>query len=208
MKLALLLSLIIFAAADTSVEERLRALEETTQKDHEEISALKAQLVNATPALPAGALLTFADGRTKCPIGYAEPAHLKGRMMTTIPINGTSGAVFNRPFDAGEVGRTPAHSHAVSVNDPGHNHENIVNDPGHGHKVKDIHKDGEHGPSKEVQHTEGGGYGVTLPDSTTNKTGIVIDNLPAKSSIKVSIDVNDAGEHHPLVYVLLCQKLP
>jgi hypothetical protein len=50
----------------------------------------------------------------------------------------------------------------------------------------------------------GGKYDGTLKTST-NKTGINIENLPAKSSIEVSID---AGEHYPLVYVLLCQKLP
>jgi hypothetical protein len=208
LKLVALVALITFAAADTSVEERLRALEEKTQKDHEEISALKAQLMNATPTLPAGALLTFADGRTVCPEGTIEPAHLKGRMMTTIPINGTSGAVFNRPFDAGEIGRTPAHSHAVSVNDPGHNHVNIVNDPGHMHGL-DLWNDpgatagGQYwGPSTDVQ--------PPYNDCTTNtsKTGISVVALPAKSSIEVSIDANDAGEHYPLVYVLLCQKLP
>ena len=44
--------------------------------------------------------------------------------------------------------------------------------------------------------------------TATNKTGITVDNLPAKSSIEVSIDANNAGEHYPLVYVLLCEKLP
>jgi hypothetical protein len=170
----------------------------------EEIAAFKAQLMNATPTLPAGALLTFADGRTKCPVGYAEPAHLKGRVMTTIPINGTSGAVFNRPFDAGEIGRTPAHLHAVSVHDPGHNHVNLVNDPGHGHSVT-IDQFGAPGSGR------GGGtsdHGDQTYFSNSSKTGITVDSQPAKTNIEVSIDTNDAGEHYPLVYVLLCQKLP
>jgi hypothetical protein len=32
---------------------------------------------------------------------------------------------------AGEIGRTPAHSHAVSLNDLGHTHVGIVNDLEH-----------------------------------------------------------------------------
>jgi hypothetical protein len=207
LKLVALVALITFAAADMSAEEReeFAAMKAQFAAMKAESAAMKAQLMNATPALPAGALLTFADGRTKCPVGYAEPAHLKGRMMTTIPINGTSGAVFNRPFDAGEIGRTPAHSHAVSVNDPGHNHANIVNDPGHGHELNTF---AWHGGGSD----EGGGSGGSNPHIPLNAlnatTGIVVDNLPAKSSIEVSIDANDAGEHYPLVYVLLCQKLP
>merc|ERR1711943_177292 len=97
------------------------------------------------------------------------------------------------------------HSHIVSVNDPGHTHVEVVNDPGHGHSI--------------VSRNIGGGgsdFSRVVPrdtytpdsDTTTNKTGITVDTLPAKSAIEVSIDANDAGEHYPLVYVLLCQKLP
>jgi hypothetical protein len=187
------LSLLVATATGLSMEERMHALEAKVEKS----------------VLPEGALLTFADGRTKCPVGYAEPAHLKGRMMTTIPINGTSGAVFNRPFDAGEIGRTPAHSHAVSVNDPGHTHVNIVNDPGHDHdsSITDDFKPGgtyDAAAGHDGIHPARDDHIMTQ----TNKTGISVVALPAKSSIEVSIDANDAGEHYPLVYVLLCQKLP
>jgi hypothetical protein len=43
-----------------------------------------------------------------------------------------------------------------------------------------------------------------------SKTDITVDNLHAKSSIyiEVYIDANDAGEHYPLVYVIICQKPP
>jgi hypothetical protein len=40
-----------------------------------------------------------------------------------------------------------------------------------------------------------------------NKTGIAIENLPAKSAVSVSVDANDAGEHLPLVYVLIYQQI-
>ena len=87
---------LLITLALVSADPLARILErlDTLERENKEI---KAQL-NVT----AGALLTFADGRTKCPEGYVEPPQLKGRMMTTTPIGGKSGATFNRPFDAGE----------------------------------------------------------------------------------------------------------
>ena len=38
-------------------------------------------------------------------------------------------------------------------------------------------------------------------------TGITVVNTVSKSAIDVSISDNDSGEHYPLVYVLICQKL-
>merc|ERR1712070_455428 len=134
-------------------------------------------------------------------------------MMTTIPIGGKSGATFNRPFDAGEEGRTPAHSHAVTVTDPGHNHVNVVNDPGHEHSIKvcntghqlSFHDTGPlppypDDPYQDPPARQSGRETFNAP------TGILVDSLPAKSSVSVSIDANEAGEHYPLVYVLVCQK--
>jgi hypothetical protein len=181
------LYLLVSTATGLSMEERMRALETKVENS----------------VLPAGALLTFADGRTKCPVGYAEPAHLKGRMMTTVPVNGTSGDVFNRPLDAGELGRAPAHTHSVTVNDPGHTHVAGVNDPGHAHPIS--------GAVEEAGYYNGAQTGQSEASATQTETAftnITIKNEPAKSSVKVSIDANDAGEHYPLVYVLLCQKLP
>merc|ERR1712070_660882 len=126
-------------------------------------------------------------------------------MMTTIPIGGKSGATFNRPFDAGEEGRTPAHSHAVTVTDPGHNHVNVVNDPGHKH-TNNIMQDNTNTGGPPSRFGNGGDGNHYSYDTTTDKTGIVVDSQAAKSSVSVSIDTNDAGEHYPLVYVLVCQK--
>jgi hypothetical protein len=96
----------------------------------------------------------------------------------------------------------------VAVNDPGHTHVGIVNDPGHGH--------GEglyayacgtgKGGSDQAAQTVNGDRKPEL-HTNTSKTGITVDNLPAKSAVSVSIDANDAGEHLPLVYVLICQNL-
>jgi hypothetical protein len=44
-------------------------------------------------------------------------------------------------------------------------------------------------------------------ETNTSKTGISIENLPTKSAVSISVDANDAGEHLPLVYVLICQKV-
>jgi hypothetical protein len=195
MKLVLALALAIFATAHTSVEERLRALED-------EIAAIKADNA-AMKASTAGRLEIFVDGRAICPEGYSEPNITQGMMLVGRPKNGKTGAVFNRPFDAGEIGRTPAHSHAVSVNDPGHTHVGLVNDPGHPHPVP-IH----HASPSTLEwgaNPANNGSPVNNMNTNTSKTGISVENLPANSSIEVSIDDNKAGEHYPLVYVLICQ---
>ena len=80
----------------------------------------------------------------------------------------------------------------------------MVNDPGHGHSYT-------HWPYKQSDlhgtSSRNGNPDAETGQTELNKTGITVDNLPAKSAIDVSIDVNDAGEHYPLVYVLMCQKL-
>jgi hypothetical protein len=198
LKLVALVALITFAAADMSAEEReeFAAMKAQFAAMKAESAAMKDQL------MPAGALLTFVDGRTVCPKGTTEANITQGMMLVGRPKNGKTGAVFNRPFDAGEIGRTPAHSHVVSVNDPGHTHVGAVNDPGHHHSINS------EGQGGAYQGAHGGDGMLNTYSTTTEFTGITVDNLPAKSSIEVSIDANDAGEHYPLVYVLLCQKLP
>merc|ERR1719231_2250661 len=118
MKIVAFAILLIFAAGDMSLEEFAKMKAE-----------IKAEM------MPEGALLTFVDGRTTCPKGYAEPNTTQGMLFVGRPKNATSGSVFNRPLDAGELGRTPAHTHAVTVNNPGHTHVAGVNDPGHAHDI-------------------------------------------------------------------------
>jgi hypothetical protein len=74
----------------------------------------------------------------------------------------------------------PRHAHASDIEDHGSNTPGAV------------------GPS---------GHNVGTIHTHSAKTGISIENLPAKSAVSVSIDANDAGEHLPLVYVLICQKV-
>jgi hypothetical protein len=163
-----------------------------------EITVLKAQR-NATNA---GKLEFFVDGRTVCPDGTVEVNATKGMVLLGRPEGGKTGAVFNRPLDAGEVGRSPPHSHAVTVNDPGHTHVGIVEDPGHSHTERVGQNSGSEFRGWDVEGT-GTLFTATGLTTTTSKTGISIENLPTKSAVSVSID--DTGEHIPLVYVLICQ---
>jgi hypothetical protein len=75
-----------------------------------------------------------------------------------------------------------------------------VEDPGHSHKY---HWEGGGG----FRTYDGGHNSSAEYDTSYEKTGITIENLPAKSAVSVSVDANDAGEHLPLVYVLICQKV-
>ena len=79
-----------------------------------EITVLKAQR-NATTA---GKLEFFVDGRTVCPDDMVEVEVnvTKGVVLLGRTGGGKTGAVFNRALDAGEIGRSPPHSHAVAVN--------------------------------------------------------------------------------------------
>jgi hypothetical protein len=111
-------------------------------------------------------------------------------------------------LDAGEVGRSPPHSHAVKVNDPGHTHVGIVEDPGHKHRhTTDRPPINASDPVVGGNSHDGTGDDNSYKETDVSKTGISIENLRTKSSIEVSIDANDAGEHLPLVYVLICQKV-
>jgi hypothetical protein len=150
-----------------------------------ETTELKAKL-NATTA---GKLEFFVDGRTVCPDGTVEVNATKGRVLLGKPDGGKTGAVFNRPLDVGEVGRSPPHSHAVTVDDPGHTHVGIVNDPGHGQQSPLFNNKG----GNRAHFT--GNDGRSNLETSTNKTGISIENLPAKSAVSVSVDANNAGEH-------------
>ena len=107
----------------------------------------------------------------------------------------------NRGFDAGEVGRTPEHSHEVNVVDNGHTHVTNVKDPGHSHALP-LYND--------KNYAAGGGYKNAEPytselRSNASLTGITVTNGPSKSAIDISVNKND-GESYPLVYVLICQK--
>jgi hypothetical protein len=172
------------------------------EAENTEMKAKISQLESQRNATTAGELKFFVDGRTVCPDGMAEVNATKGMVLLGRPEGGKTGEVFNRPLDAGEVGRSPPHSHAVAVNDPGHTHVGIVNDPGHDHSTTIV-----------IGRSNGGVPGTyfSSPDTkiqdSQSKTGISIENLPAKSAVSVSVDANDAGEHLPLVYVLICQKV-
>jgi hypothetical protein len=192
-----------FAQMKAEMKDEMKKIAQLEAENTEmkaEISELKV-LRNATTA---GKLEFFVDGRTVCPDGTVEVNATKGRVLLGKPEGGKTGAVFNRPLDAGEVGRSPPHSHAVTVNDPGHTHVGVVEDPGHAHSLG-----WGQGTDYDKYATSDGSTLLERMsfDCTTNKTGITVRNLPAKSAVSVSVDANDAGEHLPLVYVLICQKV-
>lgn len=164
------------------------------------------QNVNRTLSPISGELMLFADGRTACPRGYSEPPALKGMMLTAVPTGGKSGTTLNKAFAAGEAGRVPPHTHAVTVNDQGHSHGMSVSDPGHSHHLLNT----------EGQHTAAGPYiqmddqryspSASYPTSTA-RTGIRVSASSSRSNVHVSVS-STGGEGYPLAYVLVCQKQP
>jgi hypothetical protein len=201
-------ALITCASSSVDGDILLEMREEFAQMKAEisELKAETAELKAHRNATTAGKLEFFVDGRTVCPDGMAEVNATKGMVLLGRPEGGKTGAVLNRPLDAGEVGRSPPHSHTVTVDDPGHTHVGIVEDPGHMHSIDFIApqtKDGAGTPAN------GGNTSPSGPrlSAKTSKTGISIENLPTKSAVSVSVDANDAGENLPLVYVLICQKV-
>jgi len=196
------LLLVVVPTGAISVEERLRSLEEGMQKISKENAVMRrenAEIKAELHRVQDGELRIFhADA---CPEGWVEFNRTQGFMLTGRPKNGTTGMTYNRPFDAGEAGRMPSHSHEATVVDPGHNHDMALHDPGHTHSYKWM------GTQTSVKHD---GYdsaaAATTGTTTKSVTGITVDSLPAKSSVSVSINANEAGEHFPLVYILVCQR--
>jgi hypothetical protein len=198
------------ALTESDILERLEALERANREMKAENAEIKATL-NATSA---GVLKVF--NAEDCPLGWVEFNKTQGYMLTGRPKGGQTGTTINRPMDVGEKGRSPEHSHEVGVEDLGHTHETVVNDPGHSHtNAPHSHhsplgnrEGGTAGPAPNEYH-EGAALS-TGPASVaidTNKTGIIIDALPAKSNIQVSLTTNKDGEGYPLVYVLICQRV-
>jgi hypothetical protein len=230
--LALLVITLTFCSADSSVEERLRTLEDGLRQLLTKNTALEADnaamkadnvamkadnvaMKAQRSASTAGELKMFVGAHTTCPEGYREPNVTQGMLLVGRPRHGKTGAAFNRPLDAGEIGRTPDHSHTVTVDDPGHTHASTVNDPGHGHGVEAYRNQGMNYQQPDgcvgdcIQTTQP--YRLQqgpLIGINQSKTGITINSQHTKSAIQVSVDANSAGEDYPLVYVLICQKLP
>jgi hypothetical protein len=198
----------LITCASSSVDgDILLEIREEFAQMKAEIAELKAENITTKAqhnATTAGELKFFVDGRTVCPDGTAEVNATKGRVLLGKPDGGKTGAVYNRPLDAGEVGRSPPHSHAVAVTGPGHTHVGIVvEDPGHSRSIHYYVDDGSRGhPTADHERTAGPSIKTDV-----SKTGISIENLPAKSAVSISVGANDAGKYLPLVYVLICQKV-
>jgi hypothetical protein len=194
----------------SAMRARITALEENNAVIKAETAALKAETASLKTKLSStGELAFYVDGRTVCPSGSFESNATQGMMLVGRPKDGKTGATHNRPFDAGEIGRTPVHSHAVTVHDRGHTHSTVINDPGHAH-VLPIYYEVSYVPVPAGTFSAGNTTypkGYTQLSSNNSFTGITVANELAQSRIDVSMAENDAGEHQPLVYVLICQKI-
>jgi hypothetical protein len=80
-----------------------------------------------------------------------------------------------------------------------------VEDPGHNHITRN-HNSNNRGSDGSGYNGKPGDHDNS-PATLNSKTGISLENLPAKSAVSISVDANDAGEHLPLVYVLICKKI-
>jgi hypothetical protein len=205
------------ALTEGDILARFEALEARNAKLEANNAKLEAKNAEIQATLNAvkttGELKIF--NAEKCPPGWVELNKTQGYLLTGRPKGGRSGTAINRPMDVGEKGRAPEHSHEVVVEDLGHTHTMVVNDPGHSHTVVTSKAASTGKPI--VAASSGGAIGahvdiptiaysnVTYTNSHT-KTGIVVDALPTKSNIQVSLVSNDAGEGYPLVYVLVCQR--
>lgn len=200
----------LFTATATALTEgdilaRFEALEAKNMKleaKNTEITAKYTEIQATLNATTSGELKMF--NAEECPPGWVEFNKTQGYLLTGRPKGGVTGTTINRPMDVGEEGRSPEHSHEVGVEDLGHTHVTTVNDPGHKHYVTNTGS-GQHGGSNDypcVDHFST--HGMPTDNATT---GIVVDALPAKSNIQVSLTTNKDGEGYPLVYILICQRV-
>jgi hypothetical protein len=198
------------ALTESDILERLEALERANGEmkaenavlaaRYTEIKAENAEIKATLNATTTGELKVF--NAEECPPGWVEFNKTQGYMLTGRPKGGQTGTTINRPMDVGEMGRSPEHSHEVGVTDLGHTHTMVVNDPGHDH-VWQLSIN----PGGGAQRDMAAGYQNNWMHTNTSKTGIIIEALPAKSNIQVSLTSNEDGEGYPLVYVLICQRV-
>jgi hypothetical protein len=149
-----------------------------------------------------GELRIFHTGQ--CPPGWKESGLTKGYLLMGRPEGGKAGTMINRPMNATEKDRTPAHTHRTSVVDPGHTHTTTVNDPGHGHTGQSCKSNGgSHSVNDERIPTPWKCDATFKVDPS--KTGIAVDAQTALTGLSVTNNPNEGGEGYPLAYVLICQ---
>ena len=172
--------------------------------DNDALKADNAEIKAALGAPTPGELRLFAADAW--PTGWAEFNRTQGYLLAGRPDGATAGTQLNRPLEAGEAGRAPPHAHDVTVSDPGHTHAATVKDPGHDHYRQDNYLDSGN-PGFYASSISGNHIKPAHDPVFPNFTGIEVVNNASKSAIDVSISANDGGEHLPLVYVLICQKI-
>jgi hypothetical protein len=187
--LTLALALVIVVTAGTSVEDRLRALENHTA------SRLRT-LENHVTALEAENIALKADnvalkntriqegligeirmfGLEPCPGGWEEAKNAQGRIPVFRPTGGSALQYFGKPLKVNETYRLAPHDHPVTLKDPGHTHKLPI-------------KKWYGGSDDDA------GAGMDSKESLSSDL--------AKTGISVSVG-DSTGDPYPLIYVVVC----
>jgi hypothetical protein len=203
---------------NAALEQKNSALEADNIALKEKTNDLDADNaeIKATLGAPApGELRLFAADA--CPAGWAEFNRTQGYPLAGRPDGAKTGTQLNRPLEAGELGRAPPHDHAASalqVKDPGHDHGmaggTFLTGATFRFGKSDFCTAGEVVPGGENcddGDDSEGGYDFTSQPiagyTNTSSTGVTVVDQPTE----VTVEPNDSGEHLPLVYVLICQKV-
>ena len=111
--------LTFIAAAETSVEDRMRVLERRLSSLEAENDALKFKLQLSDGLV--GEIRMF--GLNACPPGWQEVTNAQGRIPVFRPTGTQALQMFGTPLKPNETLSVPPHSHTATVNDPGHDHQ-------------------------------------------------------------------------------------
>lgn len=173
----------------------------------EELATAQAELKQVQADLAAAVSTESSSlklfNAAACPPGWEESPLTKGYVLVGRPDGATTGTQLNRAFAVGEQGRFGPHAHTVK--DAGHTHLAAASAVPHVHQIV------------------AGSNMCTLPictprpffvdtasySSWASPTGpgpatVTVANAPSLSNVQVDAG---SGEHYPLAYMLVCQKV-
>lgn len=170
-------------------EEQLTArLQSNLHEQSRTLGHIQEQIAKIQVDTPESELKLFID---ECPPGWLEADETKGYLLTGRPDGGKAGERLNRPLQAGESTRVPAHTHSAIVADPGHDH------------VVTYHTSTEEGVCGAVGALSAPPFLCLVPGSEVDHA---ISTNIVKTGISVTNEPNKDGESYPLVYVLVCRR--
>jgi hypothetical protein len=198
--LLMLCSLMLATAQPPSaLLERLEARLAALEQENQQIKAKLEKLGNDEGGAKQGSRtgrgeLRLFVARNECPLGWKESNITKGYVITGRPEGGRVGMQLNEELKPGEAGRVGVHSHTTLVHDPGHSHNTSTPT----------------GKVSALTHVAAAGtqYAAVVGASTQNElTSVSKTGIQIESAIEVSVQENHDGEHLPLVYVLICERV-